>query len=210
VTSTSLGETWVKLVEHIVREGTPMSNEGLEVLGASVFFRISSATDEVLDRFADQKMIAEMKKVFFEEGRNSLGHSYAKLLSGPDGRHDLQDVISLLRAEPHTKRALVSFLSVPGGKVPCISAVQFLVRNGALHLIYFARGQDAYKKFYADGLCLIAMAETVAKSLGVHAGTAQGLIGSSHVYHLDMPAIRDLLEQAGNRSASNSRQPAVS
>lgn len=186
-----------------------MGAEGLELLGVNISFHISSGPDAILDRFADQRMIAEMTKVFFSTDSNSLGHSYARLLSGPGGRHDLQDVISLLQSEPATKRALVTFLSQPQGKVPCISAVQFLIRDGVLQLMYFARGQDAFRKFYADGLCLITMAETVAKALRVRNGSVRGFIGSGHVYHHDMPAIREVLSAASSLVAIHDEQKAL-
>jgi thymidylate synthase len=192
----SLGWAWIDLVERIVEGGTPMGTEGLELLGANVSFLLTAQTDEILQGFANPHMIAEMKKVFFSDAPNSLGHSYTRLISGPGGRHDLQDVIELLQAEPLTKRALVNFSSQPGGKIPCISAVQFIIRDGALQIMYFARGQDAFKKFYADGLCLIAMAERVATELGKPLGVARGFIGSSHVYHSDMAAIRETLDGA--------------
>jgi thymidylate synthase len=140
-------------------------------------------------------MMAEMQKVFFSEGANSLGHSYATLMCGPGGRHDLQDVLELLGKEPATKRALVSFTPQPNGKIPCVTAVQFLIREGALNLIYFARGQDAFKKFYADALCLSTMGRKVAGPLGLPLGVARGFIGSAHVYHRDLPAIRQTLAE---------------
>jgi len=68
-----------------------------------------------------------------------------------------------------------------------------LVRAGTLGTIYFARGQDAFKKFYADALCLARMARRVAEGLGRPAGTVTGFIGSSHVYPEDRPAIDDFL-----------------
>jgi|GraSoiStandDraft_4_1057263.scaffolds.fasta_scaffold329711_1 thymidylate synthase len=173
-----------------------MGSEGLELLGVNVSFLLTNGPDEILEQLADPLMIDEMKKVFFSDGANSLGHSYAKLMSGPGGRHDLQDVVALLRTEPLTKRAVVNFSSEPGGKVPCISAVQFLVRTGAVHVMYFARGQDAYKKFYADGLCLAAMAERVAAAVGMQLGVARGFIGSSHVYDSDMAAIRQTIARS--------------
>jgi thymidylate synthase len=172
-----------------------MGEEGLELLGANVTFLSASKTDEVLDRFGDRQMVTEMQKVFFSESPNSLGHSYAKLICGPGGRHDLQDVISLLESEPLTKRAVVTVSNQGGLKVPCINAVQFLVRDQAVQIMYFARGQDAFRKFYADALCLGVMAEKVAGGLRLRAGTVRGFIGSSHVYHRDMPAIRETLAQ---------------
>ncbi len=141
-------------------------------------------------------MIDEMNRVFFADGANALGHSYANLMRGPDGRNDFQDVISLLRAEPASKRAVVTLCGPGGGKVPCINVVQFLVRSGAVQTIYFARGQDAFKKFYADALCLAKMARRVAANLDLPSGTVSGFIASSHVYHADRPAIDDFLARA--------------
>lgn len=187
-----------------------MGEEGLELLGVNTSFCVTHEPDPILERFADPTMVAEMKKVFFSSEPNVLGHSYATLVRGPRGRNDLQDVISMLQAEPQTKRGLVNFLSDPNGKVPCISAVQFLVRNGALQLIYFARGQDVFRKFYADGLCLLNMAGTIAKALGVPPGTGRGFIGSAHVYHHDMTAIRTLLDASSDvRSRGRERKAAL-
>jgi thymidylate synthase len=184
-----------------------MGSEGLELLGANVSFLLAPEPDEILEKLADRRMIAEMQKVFFSDSPNSLGHSYANLISGPGGRSDLQDVISLLQAESQTKRALVSLLSQPGGKVPCISAVQFLVRDRAVQIMYFARGQDVFKKFYADGLCLTAMAQKVAIALGTPLGIARGFIGSSHVYHEDMPAIRRTIALSKPLKAKEGNEP---
>lgn len=173
-----------------------MGDEGKELLGSTVAFQATTGPDDILERFADQGMAAEMKKVFFSDAPNSLGHSYAKLICGPDGRHDLQDVISLLERQPQTKRALVIFANQPGGKTPCVNAVQFLIRNEAVQLMYFARGQDAFRKFYADALCLAAMAEKVAAALRLTPGVVRGFIGSSHIYYKDVPAIREILSAA--------------
>lgn len=193
--SESLGLAWVNLVRMTVQSGVRLGNEGYEVLGVEVAFPAAPELDPVLAQFGDASMMADMQRVFFGHGSDALGHSYADLMQGPGGGRDLQDVISLLRQEPWSKRALVTLAGVPNGKVPCINAILFLVRNGALQTTYFARGQDAFGKFYADGLCLAQMARTVALGLNLPAGTVTGFIASSHVYDRDLPAIRSLLAQ---------------
>ena len=77
-----------------------------------------------------------------------------------------------------------------------------------MRTLYFARGQDAFKKFYADALCLAEMARRVADGLDLPAGTVSGFIGSSHVYQEDRrplrifwPGDRMAAERAGERSA---------
>jgi hypothetical protein len=189
----SLGETWIKLVQLTFQTGVAVDHEYLELLGVLVAFPALVEGDVLIHHLGDRRMIAGMNDVFFGNGASPLGHSYANLMRGPDGRADLVDVISLLRAEPNSKRAVVTLCGPGGGKVPCVNVVQFLVRQGELQTIYFARGQDAFKKFYADALCLAKMARHVADGLGLPAGAVSGFIGSSHVYQADQPAIDDFL-----------------
>jgi thymidylate synthase len=186
----------MNLVQMTVQSGVPVEGGCLELLGVQIAFPAVAHGDELVGRFGDCRMIAEMEKVFFEDGANALGHSYSNLMRGPDGRHDLKDVISLLRAQPASKQAVVTLCGPGDGKVPCVNVIQFLVRAGALQMLYYARGQDAFKKFYADALCLAKMARRVAEGLGLPAGSVSGFIASSHVYEEDRPAIEDFLAGA--------------
>lgn len=197
----SLGEAWLQLLEQTLEKGMPMAEEGYELLGVQAIFPATNQPDTVLARFGDAQMLNEMDKVFFADGPNALGHSYANLMHGPNNRNDLEDVIALLRAEPSTKRAVVTLCGPGNGKVPCINVIQFLIRGGALETIYFARGQDAFRKFYADALCIGKMAFKVAAGIGVSCGNVMAFIGSSHIYSKDLSAIRDMLEQAGAQRA---------
>jgi len=179
-----------------MRQGVPLDEEGLECLGVRLRFPPGDSTDAVVAVFGDPVMVQEMDRVFFSEGTNRLGHSYAKLMRGPDGRHDLLDVVRVLREKASSKRAVVTFATDTVGKVPCINNVQFLIRGGELLTVYFSRGQDAYKKFYADALCLGTMARKVAGELDLPTGQVTAFISSSHVYRSDFPAIERFLSEA--------------
>ena len=189
IATESLGKAWINLVKQTLESGVPVNDEFQELLAVQVAFPASNEKDAIIEQLGDRQLMAEMEKVFFTESENALGHSYAGLMTGPGGRNDLQDVIALLKAEPFSKRAVVTLAGRGNGKVPCINVVQFLIRNGVVHTLYFARGQDAFRKFYADGLCLAGMARRVAAGLGLPAGALEGFIGSSHVYHHDRTAI---------------------
>ena len=191
----TLGETWINLVQATLRDGLNADSDYSELLGVQVSFPAADQPDAVVAQFGDSRLIAEMEKVFFSEAPNSLGHSYAKLVSGPACRRDLQDVIDLLRAKPSSKRAVVTLCGPGNNKVPCVNLMQFLIRKGLLRTIYFARGQDAFRKFYADALCVAKMARRVANALDLPAGSVEGFVGSSHVYHRDREAIERFLLQ---------------
>lgn len=192
----SLGQTWINLVYQTLQAGGAMSDEGRELLGVTVGFPAANGTDPLVEQFGDPAMIAGMKAVFFSDGPSALGHSYASLSRGPGGRSDLEDVISMLRANPWTKRATLALCGPPGGLVPCINSVQFLVRNSEVRTFYFARAQDAFQKFYADALCLALMGQKVAAGLGLRPGNVTGFIASSHLYQRDLPAIERMLASA--------------
>jgi hypothetical protein len=205
----SVGEAWLYLVEAIVRNGSAMGEEGLELVGTSLVFPAAMDNDPIIERFGEGAMISAMRRVFFGSRGGRLNHSYADLMRGPSGRTDLEDVVALLRAEPWSKRGVVMLCGRGDGQVPCINTVQFLVRND-LHTVYFARGQDAFRKFYADALCIGDMAKKVAADLGVKTGSISGFIGSCHIYHKDRQAIDRLLQEA-NPSASRAgiRRPSA-
>jgi thymidylate synthase len=192
----TLGEAWLQLVEKTLASGTRMGEEGRELLGIQVSFPAINDEDPLLARFGDGEMMKQMEKVFFQDGPNSLGHNYVNLMRGPGNRHDLEDVVALLRNEPETKRAVVTLCGPGTGAVPCLNVIQFLVREGALKTFYFARGQDAFRKFYADALCVGKMARKVAAALRIPAGGVTGFIGSCHVYDRDREAIQDMLKRA--------------
>jgi len=152
--------------------------------------------DPVVERYGNAHLVAEMQKVFFGSGPNELGHSYAGLMRGPLGPGGLDAVISLLRDEPQTKRAVLTLVPAGNGNVPCINVIQFLVRDQSLQTMYFARAQDIFKKLYADALCVAGMAQLVADALSVSLGTLTGFIGSGHIYDADLPSCRKLLAEA--------------
>ncbi len=204
----SLGEAWIYLLRAVVQGGRPMESEGLELLGVNVTFPAAADPDPIVERFGDAAMIADMKQVYFGRGSRKLDHSYANLMRGPGGRNDLEDIVALLRAKPWSKRAVLMLCGFPDGKVPCVNVIQFLLRDN-LRTIYFARGQDAFRKFCADALCVGEMARKVAAGLRVSTGTISGFIGSCHVYHEDRPALERVLRKAKQpkrRAGSSSRQ----
>jgi thymidylate synthase len=191
----TLGETWINLVRATLECGVDVNGEGPELIGVQVSFPASDQTDPLVTQCGDNQLVAEMEKVFFSDAPNSLGHSYSRLMSGPAGRRDLQDIVDLLRARPASKRAVVTICGPGDGNVPCVNAVQFLCRRERLQIVYFARGQDAFRKFYADGLCVAKMARRVASALNLPVGTVEGFIGSSHLYNRDRPAIDRFLSE---------------
>jgi thymidylate synthase len=197
----TLEETWLSLLREIDRSGQPVGNETRELLNVWAAFERGEFRDgPLLVRSGAGLVVDEMRKVFFGDEPNLFGHSYRSRFCGPQGRSDLSDVIELLRSRPVSKRALVTLIPCGDGTVPCINAVQFLCREDGLLATYFSRGQDIFRKFYADAVCVYEMARQVASGLGTRVCLVSGAISSAHVYLADSDEIRCLLAEASSVS----------
>ena len=152
IRTTDLGQTWLALLRAVCRDGQDVGGETRELCNVCVAFERAGSGDGRLARFVASQPVEEMRKVFFAAGPNQFAHSYADKLRGPAGRNDLSDVIELLSREPLSKRAAVMLVGSGDGKVPCINVIHFLRRGEGLLVHYFARGQDVFRKFYADGI----------------------------------------------------------
>jgi thymidylate synthase len=193
----SLGETWLAVLRHVCQSGQTVGDETRESLQVCASFAQGDYdADPLLVRFASRENVEQMRKVFFTAEPNGFGHSYRDRILGPRGRRDLSDVIELLQREPLSKRAAIALVGEGDGRVPCINAVHFLRRGEGLVVTYFARGQDVFRKFYADGACIFEMARRVADAIGVPVDRVAGVISSAHVYLADLTAASDVLAEA--------------
>jgi hypothetical protein len=193
----SLGETWLALLREVYSSSQTVGDTRELLHVCASFARCDYDSDPFLVRFASHENVEEMRKVFFTTEPNDFGHSYRDRIRGPRGRCDLSDVSELLVREPLSKRAAIVLVGEGDGRVPCINAVHFLRREEGLVATYFARGQDVFRKFYADAVCIFEMARRVADAIGVPVGRVVGVISSAHVNLADLAAVGDVLAAAG-------------
>lgn len=194
----TLGETWLSVLQEVYRAGVTVGDDTRESLNISASFgQADFEADPLLVRFASRENVEQMWKVFFSDQPNAFGHSYRDHIRGPRGRCDLSDVIELLQSEPLSKRAAIGLVGAGDGRVPCINVVHFLRREPGLVATYFARGQDIFRKFYADALCIHEMARRVANAIATPISRVTGIISSAHIYLADLAAVDSLLTEAG-------------
>jgi len=110
---------------------------------------------------------------------------------------DLQDVVNLLRKSPLTRQAYLPIWfpedtgNVSGVRVPCTLGYQFIVRNGAIHIIYHMRSCDFLRHFPDDVYMAARLLQWVCEEAFwqrvIDVGTLTMHIGSLHVFQGDMP-----------------------
>ncbi len=110
------------------------------------------------------------------------------------GRYTQLDyVLEELRRDPDSRRA-VMHLRVPDDSidakldVPCTLALQFFIRNGALHQVANMRSSDLIFGIAYDIPAFTIFQELIANELGVKMGTYTHTSNSLHIYerHFDM------------------------
>ena len=115
---------------------------------------------------------------------------------------DLQDVVELLQMSPLTRQAYLPVWfpedtgAHHGERVPCTLGYHFIIRGGALHIIYYIRSCDFLRHFRDDVYMAARLALWVYDRVGaaLKMGNLTMHITSLHVFEADMPVLRSRLE----------------
>jgi thymidylate synthase len=124
------------------------------------------------------------------EGDKVYG-GYGPRLFNFDGVNQIEYVIKKLRDHPYSRQAVIQLFDHedvvrPHKDVPCTCTFQFLVREGGLHLVTHMRSSDAYLGLSHDIFSFTMIQEIVAKSIGASLGSYIHMVGSFHLYEINI------------------------
>lgn len=197
-----IGSVWIKCLHKAIKEGVFVKDRhrGLakEILNVIIFVLNPQVLDKLTAKFMDLKMFDWMQKNFF--GKKSLeewGYSYGQRLFDYNGIDQIKSLTGRLKTNPQVKSATITLMR-PGfdnQHVPCLTTLDFKVRNKKLLLTCFFRSQDIYKKMCVDMLCLAKIQKNMAKQLRVNPGYLCFHIVSAHVYKEDFEKADEILRK---------------
>lgn len=101
---------------------------------------------------------------------------------------NLQDVIDLLKREPHTRQAFLPMWfpedtgAVHGERVPCTIGYQFYIRNKRLYMYYPMRSCDFRRHLKNDIYMASRMMQHVSQELGIRPATLTMNIWNLHIF----------------------------
>ena len=208
----SLGETWLQMVETVIKNGSfePDENRGrFAVHNLRFASETTDINDELIEKYGDQSKIDAMKRVVFESdvmvdfditpSFRTGAKSYKKRLEEGDM---VEFVVNRLAKIPESKKAVMVFptyedygavtTSPWNDYLPCIVALQFRVakRRGQyyLDLTLFMRSWDGFQKGAGD-LIVTSMIGNVVRhqledklDIEIQPGRMDGLVTDVHVY----------------------------
>ncbi len=141
--------------------------------------------------------ISEYKK--YDESGRIFGGYGPRLLKWA-GVNQLLNVTKLLKKKRDSRQAVIQIFDRHDilGKhkdVPCTCTLQFMLRQGRLHMFTNMRSNDAYKGLPHDVFCFTMLQEITARSLSVEVGTYKHTVGSLHLYVKDLAVVRRFLRE---------------
>lgn len=189
VTTRDMNRAWEKVIVP----------ELLWIMSGSTNARDLHQYDSTLwDRWAE---VAE-EKLDYKDGE--LGPIYGHQLRNFAGNVDqLTQIVGMLRRDPQTRRAMISFwnlsdVETPEGKhivdvAPCIAMVHFLEMDGKLDMILTQRSADIPIGVPNDVAEWALFQTLVAKEINLPPGDLVHQIHDAHIYNNQIPHMKKLL-----------------
>lgn len=166
-----------------------------EILGHFITIETVSIDDPVIGEYADWQRIDYTRKRY---GQDSGSGGYGEFIYGQDHER-LDHIVHKLLSNPSTKSATVNAPNswdANCGKPPCLTAVDFKIREDELLMTAMYRSQNVFTKQPGNLLALRDFQETIANRVGVPAGRINLFAASAHIYEPDWKTAEDILGKA--------------
>ncbi|MCU1394490.1 MAG: Thymidylate synthase [Ilumatobacteraceae bacterium] len=204
VEAASLGECWLAVSKLILDHGVGALYDEQPIKEVERLTLASSSTDPsdpIIDRYGDPAWLQWMHANFFDHADvPELGNaaSYATRLFdyGRTGRNQIEWVIGRLRADPNCKSAsITTFMPLTDTSyIPCVSLLDFWIREGAVELVVYAHSLDFGKKAYGNLVELAQLQAHVADALGRPRGGLTIHVKSAHIYEPEYADMQRLVD----------------
>jgi thymidylate synthase len=207
VATGTIGAAWLEIARRILTEGAASRYDDLPVLEVprvTITVEHPATGDEIVNEFGDSERIAWMHANFTDHALvRELGdaRSYASRLFdyAGTGRDQMEWVVDRLRTDPTSRSATITTFEplLDTSYIPCVSLLDFWIRDGALEQVVYAHSIDFGSKGYGNLVELAWLQEHVASELGLPVGRLDFLIKSAHIYDTELEYMNTVLAQVG-------------
>ena len=202
----TIGDAWIDACDAILNNGKQITDDGetlREIIHLSLSVKKPEEADPIIEEFGDKNMLEWMISNFFEkkvvpELKDSM--SYGTRLFDYEGKDQIEWVVKKLKRKPESKSATISMLmpNEDGGYIPCVSTLDFKIRDGRLVLTVLCRSLDFGGKSYANLVALAKVQNLVAKGVSMPRGEMVLHVISAHVYEKDVEKTKGIVKGANS------------
>jgi len=212
VDAATIGEAWLGIAARILQGGAADAYDGLPILeleNVTLHVTAPRSDDPIVAQLGEPERLAWMHANFTDFARvPALGdaRSYASRLYayGESDRDQVRWVIDRLRRDPASRSATITTFEplLDDSYIPCVSLLDFWIRDGALCQVVYAHSIDFGAKGYGNLVELAFLQETIAEALVLPVGDLTFVIKSAHVYDTEAGYMTGVLTRtaAGQRT----------
>jgi thymidylate synthase len=211
VEARTLGDAWLEVARRILDSGDEATWGGAptrEAAHLAIVVEEPDPADGLIAELGDPEWLRRMHANFFETRPVAeLGgaDSYATRLFDYEhsGRDQLAWVVDRLRADPECRDATITTFQphTDTTYIPCVSLLDFWLRDGSVELVVYAHGLDFGKKAYGNLVELAALQSHVARELRSSPGRIVLHVKTAHVYEPELELMRELASSPAARRA---------
>lgn len=189
-----------ELVGTLIRIESPRARMSLAA-GRGQLFSCLGELFWYLSGSDDVEQIAYYIKKYREESEDgrTVKSAYGPRLFRAHGLNQVEEVISLLRRKPTSRRAVIQLYGAMDLREtkspPCTCSLQFFMRGHQLHAFATMRSNDAFVGLPHDVFTFTMIQELIANELGATLGTYSHAVGSLHLYADDESRARAYIEE---------------
>jgi thymidylate synthase len=211
IKTNTIEEAWIQAIHAILNEGVIVFDENDELIERLQLLLIimQPELDETkAEVLLDKSTFEWMMKNFAEKWRvPELGNakSYGWRFYDYYGKDQHQWVIEKLSTKPESKSATVTMLmpNEDASYVPCVSQLDFKIRNESLVLTASCRSLDFGKKALANMYALTYWMKSIADALVLKKTQLVLHVISAHIYRKDRPIVIEKLRNHNSNAQNN-------
>ena len=166
--------------------------------------RIYSCLGELLWYLAGSKDLDFIKYYIphydkFTDSEDSVYGAYGPRFFCMDGQNQIDNILKLIKKSNSRKAVIQLFraedIEEDRKDVPCTCTLQFLKREGKLHMVTNMRSNDAYIGLPHDLFSFTMVQEILARASGLEIGKYKHFVGSLHIYDKDISNAKQYLDE---------------
>jgi thymidylate synthase len=190
IVAKTLESAWLRALKEITTKGQSVKDTEsfLEIRNMEITFENSFETESKrYQEIFGTEFLEYMQRVYSPLGDEKTGRNYHRLIYG-NGESDNQvsEVIKKLQVEPLTRSATIVLTAPDVKKKPCVSEINFSIRDNLLHTSIVFKSSDFAKKFIPDIVQVSLVHREVAQALGIARGDTTAFIFSAQIYEEDL------------------------
>lgn len=195
----TLERVWIAVLREMVSSGYLVNDEEkfleLQNIQVSYVNPFELEVPNYINTFGSE-FSEYIHRVYSPNGDPKTGRNYHKIIYKNNGVNQVKKVILALQKNPLTRSATIVLADAKSSKIPCVTQVNFSIRENRVHMTALFKSSDFGKKFVPDMIELSNIHKKISNELKMGRGCVTAQILCAQLYLSDKVKILNLIKKA--------------